>query len=1057
MRFGHFFVDRPIFASVISIILMVVGLVALQSLPISQYPSIAPPTVSVRASYPGASAETIAETVATPIEQSINGVEGMIYMSSQSTGDGSVNITVTFAVGTDLDIAQVQVQNRVNAAEPRLPDAVRQLGVNVNKAASDFLLLVNLSSPSKTLDELYVSNYAFLNIRDQLQRVEGVGDIMLFGLRELSLRVWLDPARLAAYGLTADDVTSALRAQNVQVSGGSLAQPPTSGTAQFQITVTTLGRFHTPDQFEAVIIKNDQGRLLRLRDVAKVDYGAKQYASNSYLDNRYSVGIAIQQRPGSNAVSAAAAVKAKMEELKKDFPPGLTYDIIYNPTQFVEASIEAVTHTIWEAVILVVLVIIIFLQSWRAAIIPIASIPVSLIGTFAVMAAFGYSLNMLTLFGLILAIGIVVDDAIVVVENVERNLAEGKTPREAAHATMDEVGVAVIAIALVLSSVFIPTAFIPGISGMFYQQFALTIAAATIISALNSLSLSPALAAILLKPHKKGEHRRGLVERASDIFNHNFDRLSHGYSRSVRFAVGHKVVFLLVYVALLGATWFTINRVPGGFIPETDQGYAIAVVQLPEGASLARTDEVVHKATDILLKVPGIAHAIGIAGFSGATFSAASNAATAFVVFDPFEERVAKGLTADAIVAEAQKRLFAIQDGFTIVIKPPSVQGLGQGGGFKMQVEDRSGSGLENLMQAAQAVVAEAAKDPRLQGVYTTFSTRSPEIYVDIDREKAQILGIPISDIFSALQTYIGQTYANDFTAFGRSFQVNVQALAQYRLKPADITAIRVRSATTNMLIPLGSVVTLRYTTGPYLVTRHNLYNVVSVSGNAAPGVSSGAALNAMEEIAQRVLPPGMGFEWTELAFQERNAGSSVMIFTLAVLFVFLLLAAQYESWALPLSIILIVPLTILAALLGVIVRGLDNNILTQVGFVVLIGLAAKNAILIVEFARQQEEAGRGIVAAVIEACRLRLRPILMTSLAFTLGVVPLALATGPGAELRVALGTAVAFGMVGVTLLGLLLTPVFYVVIRMIVERISPTPQHGALPPPEEAETGET
>jgi hydrophobic/amphiphilic exporter-1 (mainly G- bacteria), HAE1 family len=1048
MRFGHFFVDRPIFASVISIILMVVGITALFGLPIAQYPNIAPPTVSVTATYPGASAETIAETVAVPLEQQINGVEGMIYMSSQATGDGVLQITVTFAVGTDSDIAQVQVQNRVSAAEPRLPAEVRQLGVSVNKAASDFLLLVNMYSPDRSLDELYVSNYAFLNVRDAIQRIDGVGDIQLFGQRELSLRVWLDPTRLSAYGLVAGDVTSALQEQNVQVSGGSLGSPPQPTATAYQITVTTLGRFRTPDQFQDVIIKSEEGRLVRLRDVARIEYGAREYSSNSYLDNQYSVGVAVRQRPGSNAVSSAAAVQAEMERLRADFPPGLTYDIVYNPTQFVEASIDAVTTTIWEAVALVVIVVLIFLQSWRAAIIPIAAIPVSLIGTFAVMSAFGFSLNMLTLFGLILAIGIVVDDAIVVVENVERNLAEGKTPREAAHITMDEVGVAVIAIALVLSAVFIPTAFVPGISGLFYQQFALTIATATIISAVNSLTLSPALAAILLKPHKH-HAKPGLLTRAANLFNRNFDRLSHGYSRSVGFSVGHKGIFLLAYLGLLGATWFVANRVPTGFIPETDQSYAIAVVQLPEGASLQRTDEVVLRASEILRETPGIAHVVGIAGFSGATFSAASNAATAFVIFDAFEDRKGDGMDADSIIANAQQRLGAIEEGFTIVIKPPSVQGLGSGGGFKMQIQDRDGLGFQALEQAAGALIGAAAQDPRVAGVYTTFNTRSPQLFVDLDREKAQILDVPIGNIFQALQSYIGSAYVNDFTAFGRSFQVNIQADAAYRLSPSDITSIKVRS-NSGALVPLGSLVTLQNSTGPYLVTRHNLYNVVSVSGNAAPGISSGAALVAMEELAARTLPPGISFEWTELAFQERNAGSSTTVFALAVLFVFLLLAAQYESWALPLSIILITPLSILAALGGVVLRGQDNNILTQVGFVVLIGLAAKNAILIVEFARQAEDEGRNPVDAAIEACRLRLRPILMTSLAFTLGVVPLAIASGAGSELRQALGTSVAFGMVGVTFLGLILTPVFYVAIRQLTLRLrparppAPAPAHG-------------
>jgi len=924
------------------------------------------------------------------------------------------------------------VQNRVNAAEPRLPEEVRRLGITVNKSSNDFLMVVNLFSPDQSLDELYVSTYVFLNIRDRLARLEGVGDMFVFGARELSLRVWLDPNKLAAYSMAPADVIFALQEQNVQVSGGALGQPPAPPDTDFQIMVTTQGRFRTADQFREVIVKSTEGRLVRLKDVARVEFGAQQYATNSYLNGQYAVGIGINQRPGSNALAAADIVLAEMELLKKDFPKGLEYAVVYNPTEFVADSIDAVTETIWEAIALVVLVVLIFLQSWRAAIIPIIAIPVSLIGTFAVMAGFGYSINMLTLFGLILAIGIVVDDAIVVVENVERNISEGKTPREAAHITMDEVGVAVVAIALVLSAVFVPTAFIPGISGQFYKQFALTIAGATIISAFNSLTLSPALAALLLKPHPHKDAKRSLFQRAADAFNRRFDWMSLKYSHGVKRVVGHKILLLSIYGALVVATLFVFGRVPQGFIPASDQSYAIVAVQLPEGASLQRTDAVVRKIIDVARKTDGVANAIGIAGFSGATFTAASNAAAIFTPFETFDVRVPKGRTATKIIADLQAAVSGIQDAFIIVIAPPSVQGLGTGGGFNMQIQDRGGVGIRALEAAVTEVTTAAAAEPTLMGVFTTFNTRSPQVYVNIDREKAQMLGVPIGNVLQALQVYIGSAYVNDFTAYGRSFQVNAQADAPYRVQPSDLTNIKVRSLA-GALIPLGTLVTISDSTGPYTVNRHNLYTSVSVQGQGVPGVSSGAALAKMEEIATRVLPPGVGFEWTELAYQERNAGNPVFIFVLGVLFVFLVLSAQYESWSLPFSIILIVPLSVLAALFGVMLRGQDNNILTQIGFVVLVGLAAKNAILIVEFSRQAEEEGKSVVEAVIEACRQRLRPILMTSLAFTLGTVPLAIATGAGAELRQAIGTAVVFGMVGVTVLGLFLTPVFYVSIRWL------------------------
>jgi hydrophobe/amphiphile efflux-1 (HAE1) family protein len=1036
MRFGHFFVDRPIFASVISIVLMIVGGVALLTLPIAQYPEIAPPTIVVAATYPGANAETIAETVAAPMEQEINGVEGMIYMTSQATGDGSLSVTVTFAPGTDLDNAQVQVQNRVAQAEPRLPEEVRRNGVVVNKRSSDFLMLVNLTSPDGSRDAIYLSNYATVNLVDALKRINGVGDIRIFGERELSLRVWLDPNRLASYSLAAGDVIAALQAQNVQVPGGALGQPPAPAGTIKQITVTTQGRFQTAEQFRDVIVRaTPDGRLLRLRDIARVELGAQQYSTNSYLDGRETVGIGIQQRPGTNALSAAETVQTEMERLRASFPPGIEYQIAYNPTQFVAASIEAVQHTIYEAVLLVVIVVFIFLQSWRAAIIPVAAIPVSLIATFAIMAAFGFTLNMLTLFGLILAIGIVVDDAIVVVENVERNMARGSTPREAAHRTMDEVGTAVVAIALVLCAVFVPTAFIPGISGVFYRQFALTIATSTVVSAIVSLTLSPALAAVLLKPHD--DHgRRGVGRRLGDWFNGLFDRLTHGYSRTVGWVIGHRALFLLVYAGLIAAAVYAFGHVPGGFIPQSDQGYAIIAIQLPEGASLERTDAVVQRAAEVARAVPGVAHTVGIAGFSGASFSAASNAGATFVIFKPFDERAGQNQGAATVIGEIQKRLFGIQEAFSIAILPPPVPGIGQGGGFRMQVQDRGGKGLAALEGAAQQLIARAATTPELTGVFTTFNTRAPQVYLDVDRVVAQQLNVPISAIFEALQVLIGSAYVNDFTALGRSFQVTAQADAAFRVKIDDLLQFKVRS-TNGALVPLGTLIKVTDTTGPFTVNRHNLYPSIPVQGTAAPGISTAQAITRMEQLAAEVLPPDVGYEWVDIAYQEKQAGNTIIyVFALAVLFVFLFLSAQYESWALPLAIILITPLSVLAALMGVMLKGSDNNILTQIGFIVLIGLAAKNAILIVEFARQREAEGEDPVRAAIDASHDRLRPIVMTSLAFSLGVVPLAIATGPGAELRQAIGVAVLAGMVGVTLLGLFLTPVFFVTIRGVLQR---------------------
>ncbi len=1036
MKFAHFFVERPIFAAVLAILTILVGSIAYVNLPIAQYPEIVPPTIVVRATYPGANAETVAQTVATVLEQEINGVEDMLYMSSQSV-DGGTSVTITFKLGVDLNVAQVLVQNRVAVAEPRLPEEVRRLGVVTRKSSPDLMMVVHLLSPDNSLDQLYVSNYALLKVRDQLLRLSGVGDITVFGAREYSLRVWLDPERLSAFGLTAADAVKALQEQNVQVSGGSLGQPPANAGNSFQFTVSTQGRFDNPEQFKDVVVKaGTDNQLVRLRDVARIELGAKDYGTNSYLDKQAAVGMGIFQRPGTNAVAGAKEIIATMEGLKKDFPKGLEYRIVYNPTEFISDSITEVYKTLGEALIIVALVVLLFLQSWRTAIIPLIAVPVSLIGTFAIMLAFGFSINLLTLFGLILAIGIVVDDAIVVVENVERHIRDGKTPREAAHITMDEVGGAIIAIALVLAAVFIPTAFVPGISGQFYKQFALTISVATIISAFNSLTLSPALAAILLKPHDAEEHtnNRSLIGRAAASFNRGFDWLSERYGSIVKFIIGYIAPVMIVYGILLLCTGGMAKIVPTGFIPAQDQGYAITVVQLPDGASLARTDEVVKQVVDILDGTPGVKNAVAFAGFSGATFTNSSNAGAIFARFDDFDSRVKNKQSIQSIMGDITKRLGGIQDAFTIVVQPPPVRGLGNGGGFKLQIKDMNGAGFVPTLDAAMGIMGQAAQNKQVAGVFTTFTANTPQVFLDIDRDKAQILNVPIGNIFNTLQINLGSAYVNDFNIFGRVYQVTAQADLPFRLQPEDIGKLKTVSST-GELVPLGSLVTVRNITGPSLVQRYNMATSIPLTGSAAPGVSTGEALNVMEKIAQEALPAGMSYEWTELAFQEKQAGNAaVYILGLSVLFVFLLLAALYESWTLPLAIILIVPMSILCAFIGVWLRGLDNNILTQVGFVVLIGLAAKNAILIVEFAVDKEkQEGMNPYEAVLEAARLRLRPILMTSLAFILGVVPLLLATGPGAEMRQALGTAVFSGMFGVTFFGLILTPVFYIAMRKL------------------------
>ena len=1055
MRISHFFIDRPIFAAVVSIVFVILGGVAFFRLPVAQYPEIAPPTITVSGQYPGASADVVAATVVTPIEQQINGVENMIYMSSNSTGDGRFTISVSFDIGTNLDIAQVQVQNRVSIAQPRLPFDVRNIGVTVNKSSPDLMMVVHLISPDKSRDTLFISNYATIEITDTITRVDGVGSLIVFGSRDYAMRAWLDPDRLQSLGLTANDVVLALQGQNVQVASGVLNQPPVDKPGAFQISVQTLGRLTSTEEFGNIVIKQTANAVVRVKDIATVELAAQDYSTNSYLDRDPAIAIGIFQRPGSNALSTATNIKKTMDELSKRFPPGLKYDIVYNPTEFIQQSVDAVEETIGEAIILVVLVVILFLQTWRAAIIPIVAIPVSLIGTFFFMAMFGFTLNNLSLFGLVLAIGIVVDDAIVVVENVQRNIEGGLNPHDAAVKSMDEVGGALIAIALVLSAVFIPSAFITGISGQFYRQFALTIAGATVISLIVSLTLSPALCAMLLKPHHEmqdGHWWSKPIHGFFGLFNRYFDMLTRGYGKLSAKLVRVAVIMLVVYAGVIAFGLNEFRKTPVGFIPQLDRGYLIIVTQLPPAASLARTDEVNRKAVEIALSVPGVAHAVNIVGFSGATFTNAPNAGAVFVTLDDFEKRAEDPRqSAAAIQGQLFQRLSSIHDAVIFVAAPPPVSGIGNAGGFRMMIEDRAGLGFQALQGVTYAMMGKAAQTPGLQQVYSLFENTTPQLYLDIDRTKAQLLGINIPDVFAALQTYLGSAYVNDFNLFGRTFRVTAQASDEFRNDPGDVLKLRVRNSSGES-VPLGSFTTVRNISGPYRVPRYNLYPSAELDGGAARGYSQGQAIQIMEKLAAEVLPDGFGFEWTTLAFQQLRAGNTaIFAFALAVAFVFLVLAAQYESLTLPLAVILIVPMCLVSAIVGVILRGFDNNILTQVGFVVLIGLAAKNAILIVEFAKQLEDQGRNRWQAAVEAARLRLRPILMTSLAFIFGVTPMVWGIGAGAELRQTLGTTVFAGMIGVTAFGLIFTPVFYVVCRWIALRTERKRPPKAAPHPAE------
>ncbi|HTJ64625.1 MAG TPA: multidrug efflux RND transporter permease subunit [Alphaproteobacteria bacterium] len=1061
MGIGHLSIERPVFAMVLSIFILIVGAIAYATLPAAQYPDVAPPTVVVQTTYPGADAKTVAETVATPIEQEVNGVEDMLYMYSQSTSDGGMQLTVTFKLGTDLDKAQVLVENRVAVAEPRLPEEVRQVGVTTKKNSPDLLMVVHLLSPDNTYDQLYISNYALLQVRDTLLRLPGVGDVQMFGARDYSMRLWLDPDRAADLGLTAGDIVTAVRGQNVQVAGGQLAQPPVPTDRAFQPSLTLQGRLIEPDEFSKIIVKaGDDGRVVRVGDVGRVELGAQDYTTNSYLSGKTAVAMLISQQPGTNALATSKRVIKTMEELKTRFPKGLEYRIAYNPTEFIAKSIEELLRTIYEAVALVVIVVLIFLQRWRAVLIPILSIPVSLVGTFAVMSALDFSINNLTLFGLVLAVGIVVDDAIVVVENIERHLAAGDDPKTAARRTMDEVGGAVISIALVLSAVFIPTAFIPGISGEFYRQFALTIAVATVISAFNSLTLSPAVASLVLKAHAegseeapKGQGIRARVERALDIFfamfNAGFEWVAVRYGRAVARVVRIPRRMLAIYAVLILATLVMFLRVPTGFVPSLDQGYLIISIQLPSGASLARTDEIVKQVDAIARSTPGIDRGVDFAGFSGATRTIASNSGAIFAGFEPFETRIPKGLTANHIIADLRKRVLAVQGAFILVLPPPPIRGIGTAGGFSMRIEDRAGRGTAILASATRELAMAANRTPGLTSVYSPFYADVPELFVDVDRTKAQMLRVPVNNVFEALQVYLGSSYVNDFNLLSRTFRVTAQADGPFRLDRDTISRLRTRNQD-NEMVQLGSVVNYRETIGTNRYPRYDLYPAAEINGDTLPGFSSGQAIAAMEQLADANLPDGLSYEWTDLSYQEKNAGNTaVLIFPLSVLFVFLVLSAQYESWTLPFAIILIVPMCLFSAMGGIALLGMDDNILTQIGFIVLVGLASKNAILIVEFARQQEMEGGERFKAVMEACRLRLRPILMTSFAFILGVVPLMVSSGAGAEMRQAIGTAVFFGMLGVTFFGLIFTPVFYVVVRGAVDAFQRRRQAGTVSQP--------
>jgi multidrug efflux pump len=1057
MNLSRFFIDRPIFAGVISFTIFLAGLISMFQLPISEYPEVVPPTVQVTAQFPGANPKVISETVATPLEEQIAGTEGMLYMYSQASSDGILTLTVTFKLGTDPNLDQQLVQNRVNQALPRLPQVTQQIGVTTVKSSPDLTMVVHLISPNNSRDMLYLRNYATLNVKDQLSKIQGVGQVALFGSGDYAMRIWLDPNKVAELGLTADDVVNAVKAQNVQAAAGIIGGPPYGDGVQLQLPVNAQGRLTDVDEFGDIVIKHTaNGVVSKLKDVARIEIEADQYGLRSLLNNQQAVAIPIFQAPGSNAIQISDNVRATMAELKKNMPNGVDYSIVYDPTIFVRGSIKAVIHTLLEALMMVVLVVIVFLQTWRASIIPLLAVPVSIVGTFAIMHAFGFSINALSLFGLVLAIGIVVDDAIVVVENVERNIEGGKTPHDATVQAMREVTSPIIAITLVLCAVFVPIAFVSGLTGQFYRQFALTIAFSTVISAFNSLTLSPALASILLKSHQE---KKDMLTRGIDFtfgwlifrpFNWVFGKASRFYGKGVGFMVGIPVFALLIYCALLASTYFVFQKVPPGFVPSQDKQYLISFAQLPTGATLARTEAVIRQMSDIALKQPGVESAVEFPGLSVNGFIDSSSSGIVFVTLKPFEERKTPDLSGHAIAQALQMKYFGIKDGFVIILGPPPVNGLGTTGGFKLQVEDRTDSGYDALDAAMQKVLAKARQSPVFNpaaggSIYSLFQVNTPQLNVDLDRTKARQLGVDVQGVFDTLQIYLGSLYINDFNKFGRVYQVVAQADKQFRSRPDDILNLRTRNEA-GAMVPLGAMVNITDTTGPDSTSHYNEYKAADLSGNAAAGYSSGQAQAEITKILHETLPKGMDFEWTDLTYQQILAGdTTLVVFPLCVLLVYLVLAAKYESLFTPLAVILIVPMCILSAITGVWLTGGDANIFTQIALFVLAGLACKNAILIVEFARELEIEGEETVKAAIHAARLRLRPILMTSFAFIMGTVPLVFSEGAGAEMRRAMGVAVFYGMLGVTFFGLLLTPVFYVIFRALEKII--TPKGGAKP----------
>jgi multidrug efflux pump len=1060
MNPSRFFIDRPIFAGVLSLLVLIAGLIALRFLPVAEYPEVVPPSIVVRANYPGASPRVIAETVATPLEEAINGVEDMLYMGSQATSDGRMTLTVTFKLGTDADLALQKVQSRVAQAEPRLPEEVRRLGVTSVKGATDLTMVVHLVSPNERYDMTYLRNYALLNVKDRLARIEGVGQVLLFGSGDYAMRVWLDPQKAAERGLSAGDVVRAIRSENVQAAAGVVGASPAPQSVDLQLTINAQGRLQSEEEFGEIIVKSEAGgAVTRLRDIARIELGASEYALRSLLDNKPAVAIPIFAAPNSNAIQISDDVRRTMADIKPFMPEGVDYSIVYDPTQFVRASIKAVVRTLLEATALVVLVVILFLQTWRASIIPLIAVPVSIVGTFSILWLFGFSINALSLFGLVLAIGIVVDDAIVVVENVQRNIETGLSPREATYRAMREVSGPILAIGLVLVAVFVPLAFISGLSGQFYKQFALTIAISTVISTVNSLTLSPALSALLLKSHAapKDALTRGMDRVLGWLFrgfNAVFGRGANAYSGSLAGVLSRKALMMGIYLVLVLATAGLFRAVPGGFVPQQDKQYLIGFAQLPDGATLDRTEEVIRRMGEIALKHPGVENAVAFPGLSINGFTNSSNSGIVFTPLKPFDQRKGANMSGAAIAGQLNKEFAAIPEAFIAIFPPPPVQGLGTTGGFKLQIEDRASLGYDALDAATKNFLMKATQAPELAGLFSSFQVNVPQLYADLDRTKARQLGVPVTEVFDTMQIYLGSLYVNDFNKFGRTYSVRVQADAAYRARAEDVGLLKVRSNSGDM-VPLSALMRVSPSSGPERAMRYNGFLAADINGRNAPGYSSGQAQDAVERIAAETLPPGIGFEWTELTYQEILAGNSALwVFPLSVLLVFLVLAALYESLVLPLSIILIVPMGLLAAMTGVWLTAGDNNIFTQIGLMVLVGLSAKNAILIVEFARELEFAGRSPVRAAIEASRLRLRPILMTSIAFIMGVLPLAFSTGAGAEMRQAMGVAVFSGMIGVTAFGIFLTPVFYVLLRALNGN-RPLKRHGEVPHDVEAFAG--